>query len=63
MSLKDKAVHGLLWSAVERFGTQIIQFLVAIILARLLTPADYGLVGMLSIFATLTGFSTLAGFA
>jgi len=48
--LRQKIVSGLFWSAVERFGQQGIQFVITIIIARILTPADYGLIGMISIF-------------
>lgn len=44
------------WSAVEQIGPQFISFFVSIILARLLIPADYGLIGMLSLFIA---FATL----
>ncbi len=50
MSLKKKATKGILWVAVERFGQQLLQGIIFIILARLLSPEDFGLVGMLVIF-------------
>jgi O-antigen/teichoic acid export membrane protein len=47
-----------LWSAVERFGQQFVQFGFSIVLARLLSPVEYGLMGMLTIFfAVAMGFS------
>lgn len=49
-SLKQKTFHGIIWSSLERFSVQGIQFVVMIIMARMLTPDDYGLVGMLTIF-------------
>ena len=48
--LKQKTVKGTVWSAVERFSVQGVQFIVMIVMARILTPEDYGLVGMLAIF-------------
>ena len=45
-SLKQVATKGVLWSSIERFSVQGIQFVIMIIMARLLTPEDYGLVGM-----------------
>ena len=36
--LKSKTISGMLWSAVQRFGTMVISFIGNIILARLLTP-------------------------
>lgn len=53
-----------MWSTLERFSVQGIQFIVMIVMARLLTPADYGLVGMITIFIAISqslvdsGFST-----
>lgn len=41
------------WTAVQKYSTMIIQFISGIILARLLTPHDYGCIGMLSIFMAL----------
>src|SRR5690625_46460 len=49
-SLKKKAVTGTLWVAVERFGSTGIELLVFVILARLLTPADFGLIAMVVVF-------------
>lgn len=50
MSLKQKALSGVFWSSLQLFGTQGIGFLVSIILARLLVPAEFGLIAMLGIF-------------
>ena len=49
-SLKQKATSGIAWTALQKYSTMFIQFLSGIILARLLTPYDYGCIGMLSIF-------------
>ena len=53
-SLKQKTVKGILWSSLERFSVQGIQFVVMIIMARMLTPNDYGLVGMLAVFIAVS---------
>jgi teichuronic acid exporter len=50
------------WSAVERFGQQALQVAVSLVLARMLTPADYGLVGMLAIFFAFASALGDAGF-
>lgn len=42
--------HAVLWSAVDRFGQQGAQFVLYVVLARLLSPTEYGLVGMLAVF-------------
>lgn len=52
-NLKQKAVSGMAWTALQRYSTMFIQFISGIILARLLTPHDYGCIGMLSIFMLL----------
>lgn len=50
MSLKYKALSGMLWTTIQQFGTQGIGFFVSMILARLLAPEIFGLIGMLNIF-------------
>lgn len=62
-SLKNKAVKGTLWSSLERFSVQGIQFIVMIIMARILTPSDYGLVGMLAIFIAVSQSLIDSGFS
>lgn len=62
MSLKQKTVKGVIWSAVERFSTQGVQFLFGIILARMLTPADYGTIAMLTIFLAISQTFIDSGF-
>ncbi|MBQ6959100.1 MAG: lipopolysaccharide biosynthesis protein [Bacteroidales bacterium] len=52
--LKQKTVTGVSWSFVEQILTRGVNFIIGIILARLLTPTDYGLVGMLGIFLALS---------
>lgn len=62
-SLKNKTVKGIVWSSVERFSVQGIQFLVMIVMARLLTPKDYGLVGMVAIFIAVAQSLVDSGFS
>ena len=52
-SLKQKAASGMAWTALQKYSTIFIRFISGIILARLLTPYDYGCIGMLAIFMTL----------
>lgn len=52
-SLKKKAAAGMVWTALQRYSTMLISFISGIILARLLTPHDYGCIGMLGIFMVL----------
>lgn len=61
-SLKDKTVKGTFWSAADAFLDQGVTFLVGIILARLLTPAEYGLIGIVLIFTIIfSGVVDLTG--
>lgn len=62
-TLKYKTVKGVFWSCVERFSVQGIQFLVMIIMARQLTPKDYGLVGMVAIFIAVAQSLIDSGFS
>lgn len=52
-SLKQKAASGMVWTAFQKYSIMIIQFISGIVLARLLTPYDYGCIGMLAIFMVL----------
>ena len=52
-NLKQKAAAGMIWTALQKYSTMFIQFISGIILARLLTPHDYGCIGMLMIFVVL----------
>lgn len=62
-SLKQQTVRGTIWSSIERFSVQGIQFLVLIVMARILTPADYGMVGMLAIFLAISQSLIDSGFS
>ena len=61
-NLKNKTIHGVLWSAIERFSLQGVQFLINIIMARLLLPSEYGLVAMLAIFLQISQVFIDSGF-
>lgn len=62
-SLKNKTVKGVVWSGVERFSVQGVQFLVMIVIARILDPKDFGLVGMLAIFLAVAQSLIDSGFS
>lgn len=62
-SLKSKTAKGVIWSSIERFSTQGIQFLIMIVMARLLTPEDYGLIGMVAIFLAVSQSLIDSGFS
>lgn len=61
-SLKQKSINGMLWTVSERLGVQAIQLLVQIVLARLLEPAQFGLIGMLMIFTAVAQSIMDSGF-
>lgn len=61
-NLKAKTVSGMIWSALQRFGTMGISFVSNIVLARLLTPDDYGCIGMLAIFILVCNTFVDGGF-
>ena len=61
-SLKKQALHGAFWSFSERFGQQGIQFFISVILARLLEPKDFGVLGMIMIFSALAQSVADSGF-
>jgi O-antigen/teichoic acid export membrane protein len=61
-TLKEKTAKGLLWGAVNSGATQVLSLIVGIFLARLLSPSDYGIVGMLAIFTAIAGNIQDSGF-
>ena len=62
-SLKDKTVQGTFWSAADAFLGQGVTFVVGIILARMLTPAEYGLIGIVLIFTVILSGVVDSGFS
>lgn len=62
-NLKNKAKKGLLWNTIERLATNGIQFVMTIVLARLLSPDDYGIIAMPAIFLAIAQVLIDSGFA
>ena len=60
--LKKKTIYGMLWSSVGKFGTIGLQFISNLVLARLLMPRDYGVIGMLQVFIAVSSIFVTAGF-
>lgn len=54
-NVRSQLVHGLFWNAIEKFLLQGVSFIFGIILARLLSPSDFGLIGMLTVFLAVLG--------
>ena len=63
MSLKQKAVKGVVWSVIQKLGGQTISFIVFFLLARLLDPTDFGLVAMASVYLAFLQVFVDQGFA
>lgn len=62
-NLQNAAFSGVLWKLIEKFSIQIFAFVQGIILARLLSPSDYGLVAMIGIFFSISYLLSDAGFS
>lgn len=62
-SLTSKALSGTIWSFLDSFSRQFISFLLGLVLARLLFPSDYGLIGMLQFFLAICQSITDCGFS
>jgi O-antigen/teichoic acid export membrane protein len=61
-TLKRKATDGLLWSGIDKFSTMFLQFVLGIVLARILVPHDYGLIGMIAVFIAIGQSLVNSGF-
>ncbi|GAB1418897.1 lipopolysaccharide biosynthesis protein [Bacteroidales bacterium] len=61
-SLKQKTISGILWSFVDQFATLGISFIVGIILARILSPKEFGLIGMITVFIAVSTTFINSGF-
>lgn len=62
-TLKRQTFSGVLWSALERFSVQGIQFILSFVIARQLLPSDYGLIAMFSIFMAIAQRFVDSGFS
>lgn len=62
-SLKSKTVKGVGWSFADSIGSQGITFIVGLVLARMLTPAEYGLIGIILIFVNVFNSIVNSGFS
>ena len=61
-SLKEKTAKGLFWGALNSGTMQVLNLVFGIFLARMLSPDDYGIVGVLSIFSLIAGNLQSSGF-
>ncbi|MDK0876610.1 lipopolysaccharide biosynthesis protein [Clostridium perfringens] len=61
-NVKSQIINSLVWKLLERSGVQGVQFILQIILARLLTPTDYGIIAIIAIFITIANVFVQSGF-
>lgn len=61
-NLKQTTVSALVWNLIDRFGQQVLQFAVAIVVANILCPDDYAVVAMLAIFTAIGNLIVESGF-
>ena len=62
-SIKKKTISGVLWKFSESSISQIVNFVISIILARMLLPEDYGIIALVSVFITICDKLVISGFA
>jgi teichuronic acid exporter len=62
MNIKEKTISGLLWSFIDNIASQGIIFIVGVVLARLLSPKEFGLIGMITIFVSISQIFVNSGF-
>lgn len=61
-SIKEQTLSSVKWTTIEKLGLQLMQFVLGLIMARLLTPSDYGIVGMIAIFLAVSTTFIDSGF-
>lgn len=62
-NLQHKTFYGIIWGFMEKFSMQLVTFCVGIVLARLLSPADYGLIAMAAVFVAISQIVVDSGFS
>jgi len=61
-SIKRQTIKGVFWSGLEKISTYLVTFIINVIMARLLTPADYGVVGIIAVFVSFSQLFIDGGF-
>ena len=61
-NLKKKTAKGLIWGGIGNGGMLVLNLLFGIVLSRILSPGDYGMIGALTIFSAVAGTFTESGF-
>ena len=62
-NVKNKVLSGLIWKFMERMSSQLVTFVVSIVLARLLDVASYGAIAIVNIFISLSNVFVVSGFS
>ena len=62
VNLRKRAMSGLIWKLMEKIGYQLISVIVQVILARILSPEDYGLIAIIMVIIALSDVFILQGF-
>lgn len=62
-SVRSQLLHGVVWNFIEKILIRGVTFFISIILARLLSPSDYGLIGMLAVFKSISDVFIEGGLA
>ena len=62
-SLKSKTVKGVIWKGIGQYSTYVVQFVISIVLARILAPDQYGIIGMIGVFTSIISIFIDCGFA
>ncbi len=62
MPLRKKMKSGVFWTTIDRFTTQLVQFVVGIVIARIVSPAHFGVLGILLVFVNLSQVFVESGF-
>ena len=62
-SVRSQLLHGVVWNFIEKVLIRGVSFFISIILARLLSPSDFGLIGMLAVFVSLSNVFIEGGLA
>ena len=60
---KEEFIKGILWSAIDKFGIVAVQIVLEIVMARLLLPSDYGVMGVVLVFLAIGQVFTDGGFS
>ncbi len=63
MSNTNNAISGMAWTGLDKLASYAIQFVISIVIARLLMPSDFGIIGMLAIFIAIAQTFLDSGFA